>query len=117
MTIQRKTLRSGFYSLSSLTPKSRRCSPGAYLFRKGTFFARYAWGHQVLPAAHESGRLDFPALQDGQSALLHGQHLKRICSPCSSLIERRSEEHTSELQSLMRNSYAVFCLKKKNIYI
>src|SRR3546814_10764701 len=27
---------------------------------------------------------------------------------------RRSEEHTSELQSLMRNSYAVFCLKKKN---
>src|SRR3546814_4546226 len=31
----------------------------------------------------------------------------------------RSEEHTSELQSLMRTSYAVFCLKKKNnkIYI
>src|SRR3546814_3582297 len=27
----------------------------------------------------------------------------------------RSEEHTSELQSLMRNSYAVFCLKKKII--
>src|SRR3546814_10527693 len=26
----------------------------------------------------------------------------------------RSEEHTSEIQSLMRNSYAVFCLKKKN---
>src|SRR3546814_17626799 len=26
---------------------------------------------------------------------------------------RRSEEHTSELQSLMRNSYAAFCLKKK----
>src|SRR3546814_7263243 len=28
--------------------------------------------------------------------------------------DERSEEHTSELQSLMRNSYAVFCLKKKN---
>src|SRR3546814_4157505 len=28
--------------------------------------------------------------------------------------EDRSEEHTSELQSLMRISYAVFCLKKKN---
>src|SRR3546814_9852682 len=27
---------------------------------------------------------------------------------------QRSEEHTSELQSLMRTSYAVFCLKKKN---
>src|SRR3546814_1660839 len=36
-----------------------------------------------------------PALWEGSSAL-------------------RSEEHTSELQSLMRNSYAVFCLKKKN---
>src|SRR3546814_4904910 len=29
----------------------------------------------------------------------------------------RSEEHTSELQSLMRISYAVFCLKKKNTHI
>src|SRR3546814_9958467 len=29
--------------------------------------------------------------------------------------QNRSEEHTSELQSLMRISYAVFCLKKKNI--
>src|SRR3546814_2953588 len=29
------------------------------------------------------------------------------------IAECRSEEHTSELQSLMRNSYAVFCLKKK----
>src|SRR3546814_1738114 len=29
------------------------------------------------------------------------------------LMARRSEEHTSELQSLMRISYAVFCLKKK----
>src|SRR3546814_1330316 len=31
----------------------------------------------------------------------------------SSLMSMRSEEHTSELQSLMRISYAVFCLKKK----
>src|SRR3546814_15939830 len=30
-------------------------------------------------------------------------------------ISDRSEEHTSELQSLMRISYAVFCLKKKNL--
>src|SRR3546814_6095335 len=29
-------------------------------------------------------------------------------------VNRRSEEHTSELQSIMRISYAVFCLKKKN---
>src|SRR3546814_9929693 len=33
----------------------------------------------------------------------------RVDRPCA-----RSEEHTSELQSLMRISYAVFCLKKKN---
>src|SRR3546814_7264987 len=33
-------------------------------------------------------------------------------SPCTLFL--RSEEHTSELQSLMRISYAVFCLKKKN---
>src|SRR3546814_2866937 len=33
----------------------------------------------------------------------------------AALVRVRSEEHTSELQSLMRNSYAVFCLKKKKI--
>src|SRR3546814_4298163 len=32
-------------------------------------------------------------------------------------VDSRSEEHTSELQSLMRISYAVFCLKKKNTNI
>src|SRR3546814_7038304 len=34
-------------------------------------------------------------------------------SPVEDTAEARSEEHTSELQSLMRISYAVFCLKKK----
>src|SRR3546814_7402119 len=34
-------------------------------------------------------------------------------APASQAALRRSEEHTSELQSLMRISYAVFCLKKK----
>src|SRR3546814_3210579 len=46
---------------------------------------------------------------DGDRAVLGGQ--------CVTVIEgvfARSEEHTSELQSLMRNSYAVFCLKKQN---
>src|SRR3546814_3859542 len=37
--------------------------------------------------------------------------------PCGATKQaHRSEEHTSELQSLMRNSYAVFCLKKKKNY-
>src|SRR3546814_2304553 len=37
-----------------------------------------------------------------------------LCSLCGGAGSERSEEHTSELQSLMRISYAVFCLKKKN---
>src|SRR3546814_2878396 len=36
-----------------------------------------------------------------------------VLSPSSGIPIERSEEHTSELQSLMRISYAVFCLKKK----
>src|SRR3546814_10189883 len=38
---------------------------------------------------------------------------KRASSEVQALAEPRSEEHTSELQSLMRISYAVFCLKQK----
>src|SRR3546814_602943 len=52
--------------------------------------------------------------------LLHVQGSGRVDRPDGSVVRvgfaghnGRSEEHTSELQSLMRNSYAVFCLKKK----
>src|SRR3546814_4163048 len=38
---------------------------------------------------------------------------RRYAGARASTADRRSEEHTSELQSLMRISYAVFCLKKK----
>src|SRR3546814_6033024 len=38
---------------------------------------------------------------------------QHVDTPCVVRFMRRSEEHTSELQSLMRISYAVFCLKKK----
>src|SRR3546814_7846685 len=44
---------------------------------------------------------------------LEGKHSKQDDPDGCDQIERRSEEHTSELQSLMRISYAVFCLKKK----
>src|SRR3546814_8961419 len=40
-------------------------------------------------------------------------HAARLSSS-TALRPTRSEEHTSELQSLMRKSYAVFCLKKQN---
>src|SRR3546814_1890040 len=61
-----------------------------------------------------------PALR-GAGAPPQGRH--RLCRPRAlpadrrahgGLHLRRSEEHTSELQSLMRISYAVFCLNKKN---
>src|SRR3546814_1622709 len=45
--------------------------------------------------------------------------LARLLQPLEAtvvLVFYRSEEHTSELQSLMRISYAVFCLKKKNTH-
>src|SRR3546814_4538784 len=46
--------------------------------------------------------------------LLTGNYRAILDYNCSNFYVLRSEEHTSELQSLMRNSYAVFCLKKKH---
>src|SRR3546814_1955934 len=58
---------------------------------------------------------------DGQPVSAHVAEyegsLRYANVPHESLGDFRSEEHTSELQSLMRNSYAVFCLKKKNTRI
>src|SRR3546814_4024797 len=48
----------------------------------------------------------------GDREARHGPHERLRVHPLE--CEVRSEEHTSELQSLMRTSYAVFCLKKKN---
>src|SRR3546814_7544255 len=60
-------------------------------------------GRYCRPATGDHARLDDPARTDRA-----GRDLGRIVPV------HRSEEHTSELQSLMRISYAVFCLKKKN---
>src|SRR3546814_2815875 len=66
-----------------------------------------------------------PALANQGSALpCSGYWAGEMCGPHGRMLDRaevemqfidcgRSEEHTSELQSLMRISYAVFCLKKK----
>src|SRR3546814_5526663 len=55
--------------------------------------------------------------QSGSRSILHaadiGQLLRQERQRDAGAGRRRSEEHTSELQSLMRISYAVFCLKKK----
>src|SRR3546814_2283720 len=49
-----------------------------------------------------------PAFQDADGAHLHEDAVAHV-----RMVNDRSEEHTSELQSLMRISYAVFCSKKK----
>src|SRR3546814_1809292 len=52
---------------------------------------------------------------DGKGPIQYTERM-RVEKKAPGIIQRksRSEEHTSELQSLMRISYAVFCLKKKN---
>src|SRR3546814_8903901 len=56
-------------------------------------------------------------LAEGEGDLLDDalatDHALRAAKAAKRRVRARSEEHTSELQSLMRISYAVFCLKKK----
>src|SRR3546814_4666410 len=57
-----------------------------------------------------------PSLEPGDIVVMDnlGSHKSQVVRDAISAAgARRSEEHTSELQSLMRISYAVFCLKKK----
>src|SRR3546814_6401126 len=84
-----------------------------------------AWSPPTVRAIWEAARRVQSAGEDGASTLGWGTAI--ALSPSGERIaklapsgasdawrgEIRSEEHTSELQSLMRNSYAVFCLKKK----
>src|SRR3546814_7458442 len=74
-------------------------------------------GYVYLPAAVGVAVTSVLAAPLG-SKLAHaigGQALKRVFA-LFPVVVARSEEHTSELQSLMRHSYAVCCLKKKNTY-
>src|SRR3546814_6542323 len=77
-------------------PRSTRTDtlfPYTTLFRSSSDISRVRthFSHQVTAAASATADMKFLMLRS----------------------KRRSEEHTSELQSLMRISYAVFCLKKK----
>src|SRR3546814_8784786 len=73
----------------------------------GTLIAR-AGGSRV--AVGYDGRLSSPALE---TALIEGLNGSGIHAVRIGMGPTRSEEHTSELQSLMRISYAVFCLKQQ----
>src|SRR3546814_926846 len=68
--------------------------------------ARYLGDHQCAQGWRGNGSESPVGAVDSSVASAGPDHL----GDC-----RRSEEHTSELQSLMRISYAVFCLKKKNM--
>src|SRR3546814_5521695 len=62
--------------------------------------------------ADERTRLDHRTVEDDGP----GADQRTVADPAAlevDVVPDRSEEHTSEFQSLMRNSYAVFCLKKK----
>src|SRR3546814_7045511 len=62
---------------------------------------------------------DWPALRGDDGRWRWALRLSFPLVPfslCRRAVGRRSEEHTSELQSLMRISYAVFCLKKKTTH-
>src|SRR3546814_1115266 len=96
-------------------PRSTRTDtlfPYTTLFRSGP--ARRKWRPYLSPSRCERGGLKpFQAAKiGGGSPVMTPNPLGQFTLPASQCA--RSEEHTSELQSLMRISYAVFCLKKKN---
>src|SRR3546814_6794982 len=68
------------------------------------------WMRALLTASIASIVRDRSASRAARSV---SPSIARLAPIGSEAIRLRSEEHTSELQSLMRNSYAVFCLKKK----
>src|SRR3546814_9745196 len=65
-------------------------------------------------AAVEVDRAVIDRARDFVGAAVVGEGIVEEERPAERTRALRSEEHTSELQSLMRHSYAVFCLKKKN---
>src|SRR3546814_1939258 len=75
----------------------------------------------VVKAGFDAGVRLGEKLEKDMVAVKLGRELEMVAVAAPAYLERfgipgspRSEEHTSELQSLMRISYAVFCLKKKN---
>src|SRR3546814_978964 len=78
-----------------------------------------------IPVPANAGRVQTPTIVrlrgDPQAAsrgddVVPTSHYPPVKTSLPIILSSRSEEHTSELQSLMRISYAVFCLKKKTQY-
>src|SRR3546814_6765778 len=77
------------------------------------------WAERTFNPKQEASMSDryIPTPHDGQyrpEDLINGRRdAEERCNPHPFTSPARSEEHTSELKSLMRTSYAVFCLKKQ----
>src|SRR3546814_8510635 len=72
---------------------------------------------KIIEAIVAQEQIDAKAESDklaGALAEMDAEKQNGVYAGLSDDEKKRSEEHTSELQSLMRISYAVFCLKKKN---
>src|SRR3546814_5748119 len=92
--------------------------PDRYQQRAGPFRAiriAIAMRSQRIEEAVERGK-KHDRLCDARKAQPPGDVVGQRKEGEDQFLETRSEEHTSELQSLMRISYAVFCLKKKKKY-
>src|SRR3546814_2520332 len=79
--------------------------------------ATWTSGLPVSPSARALSEM-ISDLRSAVTDIVHSLKSQRLKprttrTPCPETSTSRSEEHTSELQSLMRISYAVFCLKKK----
>src|SRR3546814_5244850 len=100
-------------------PRSTRTDtlfPYTTLFRSAVDVAQadLALGVRPQPGLRSGVTCLGEALQDGKGEMDRCRH--QSLGFAAGIAEHdRSEEHTSELQSLMRISYAVFCLKKKKI--
>src|SRR3546814_2595079 len=81
------------------------------LVGRGALLHAYRRGGGDLGADRRGRRL-VPVRDEDRGRPPHGRG--HAGPPLTGCRKNRSEEHTSELQSLMRISYAVFCLKKKN---
>src|SRR3546814_1542462 len=75
----------------------------------GVAFGDVGHGRVLLQQFRDAGLERLPGDRGVRQVVLHAAFVERVLQ----LQAVRSEEHTSELQSLMRISYAVFCLKKK----
>src|SRR3546814_4795255 len=85
--------------------------------RSSDLTAIYRHGIPVLPACRHAGHPDAHATCRRREQPDRARAVQPVVHDArhGDDVPVRSEEHTSELQSLMRISYAVFCLKKKNI--